>query len=240
MKNSIKEFEQLIAKSSNIVIMTGAGVSTNSGIPDYRSEEGLYKNKEKPEYMLSIDCWEKEYIKFINFIITNFDFSDKKPNYIHEWIVNLEKHKDVTVITQNVDNLHQKAGTKNVINYHGNVNKWTCVKCKKEYTFKDIHQDAFCSHCGSKLKSNIVLYGQNINFYNETKSISAIRNADLLIVIGTSLAVFPFCLLIEDAKESCKKVLLNKTDTQNYNDIFDIKFLDDAEKTLKKVDYNNA
>lgn len=233
MDYKTKQFKDLLDKSKNIVFMTGAGVSTYSGIPDYRSAGGIYTDN--PEYMLSADCWNKEYIKFLQFINEHFNFSEYKPNEVHKWIAALEKDKQVTVVTQNIDGLHQKSGSTNVITYHGDINDWICEGCFSEYNFDIIKENNYCPKCKSKLKPNVVLYGQMIDNNKHNKAVEAITKADLIIVIGTSLTVQPFASLLEYSFPLIKSVLINKTETTNYFNLFNLTFLDDAIEIINKV-----
>lgn len=227
----INLFKKLLDESKKIVFLTGAGVSTHSGIPDYRSANGLYTDN--PEYMLSNDCWMNEYLKFMQFVTTHFDMSNIEPNGIHKWIADLEKDKDVTVVTQNVDGLHQKAGSTNVIAYHGDVNRWICKGCFTKYDFNYAKENNYCS-CGCHLTPDVVLYGQDIYYDRDELAKQKIYEADLVIVIGTSLSVFPFADLMQESMFT-KSVLLNATETENYSNAFDIKFIEDALEVIKRV-----
>lgn len=232
MIDKIKYVKDLLSTSKNIVFMTGAGVSTHSGIPDYRSLNGLYSDN--PEYMLSEDCWENEYDKFMDFIKNKFlNILDVEPNDIHKWIASFD---NATVITQNIDFLHQKAGSKNVITYHGNINKWICTGCELDFNLKSIDISTRCVCCNEKLKPDVVLYGQNIDSKNDSLAISAIEEADLIIVIGTSLKVFPFAGLLDFASlDKSKIILINNEVTENYSKVYDVMFIGDALKTIKEL-----
>lgn len=233
MNYNDKFFIETLQKSKNIVFLTGAGLSTHSGIPDYRSANGLYSNN--PEYMLSVDCWNKEYLKFLQFVTEHFNISNYEPNDIHKWIASLEKDKNITVITQNIDGLHEKAGSTNVINYHGNLQKWTCTGCFEEYDFNYVKEHNYCSKCNCKLQPNVVLYGQNIDKDNSKKSIDALLKADLIIVIGTSLAVYPFADLLS-VNFLCTSILINKTETTSFFNAFNKVFLEDALDFIKRIE----
>lgn len=231
MGDKTLEFKDLLDKSKKIVFLTGAGVSTHSGIPDYRSANGIYTDN--PEYMLSDACWKNEYLKFLQFVTEHFDMSEIKPNGIHEWIAGLEKDREVTVITQNVDGLHQKAGSTNVIAYHGDVNSWECKDCFRKYDFSYVKENNYCT-CGCHLTPDVVLYGQDIYFERDTLAKQKIHEADLVIVTGTSLSVFPFADLMQEGMFT-KSVLINKTETANYQNAFDIKFIEDTLEVIKRV-----
>lgn len=230
----INKLKELIANSKRLVILTGAGVSTHSGISDYRSKNGLYASN--PETLLSRNYYNECYDAHCKFVRDNFDFTDKEPNDIHKWIANLQnENRDVIVITQNVDDLHEKAGSKNVIHYHGDLKKFTCKDCKKEYDFKYFKHNNYCD-CGGKLESSVVLYGDGISEENESKAKNATLKADCMLVIGTSLAVYPFALLIEDSYfVGFPLALINKTEPVNYQHSFDVKIIDDAINVIKEL-----
>lgn len=226
-----KKFVEEFNKAKNIVFLTGAGVSTDSGIPDYRGTNGLYLKN--PEYMLSRDCWRREYLRFLQFVTGKFSLETFKPNSIHEWIAELEKTKNVTVVTQNIDHLHQNAGSSNVITYHGDMNNWHCIDCDKEYDLAYVREHNYCS-CGAKLSPNVVLYGDQIDFDKDSIAKSAIRKADMVIVMGTSLSVYPFADLMLEAT-STFSVLINKTETTNFYNAFDMVFLTDINEFIQKI-----
>lgn len=242
--DKINYVKNLLQSSKNIVFMTGAGVSTHSGIPDYRSSNGLYS--ENPEYMLSDECWEKEYDKFMGFIKDKFiNILDCEPNDIHRWI---SSFKNSVVITQNIDGLHQKAGSpieplsnetldnSYTIPYHGDINKWTCVNCGVEYDLKSLNIDTYCVCCKGKLKPEVVLYGQGIDDLNHYNAVEAVINADLIVVVGTSLKVFPFAGLLSYVDlNKTKVILINNEDTENYSQIYDAKLIGDALKTIEEL-----
>lgn len=219
---SIARLSDFIRGSKKIVFLTGAGVSTHSGIPDYRSVDGLY-NKE-PEYLLNRACWDEEYEKHIDFIRNRINIVNSEPNDIHYWISSLDDDHEVTVITQNIDGLHQKAGSKNVIEYHGNIKNWKCVRCGKKHDLSETLNVTYCS-CGGKLNSNVVLYGDSIKQENIHAGMEAVDNADLIIVVGTSLKVYPFSLLIQE-NPFCEKILINKEPVESNG--FDLELIDDA------------
>lgn len=226
MHNHLKN---LLDNSQKIVFLTGAGISTHSGIPDYRSANGIYSNS--LEYMLSRSCWKNNYYRQIEFIRDRMNFKDAKPNDIHKWIASLDKTHTVNVITQNIDGLHEKAGSKNIINFHGNIDTWNCINCNKEYDFNYVLENNTCK-CNGKLNPKIVLYEDDL-FNDAFKAYDIVRKADLIIVMGTSLKVYPFADLIYE-NESCKKVLINKEDVEN--GFYDLKIIDDALNVIKEME----
>lgn len=222
MKGSddMTEFEQLkewIDGSENIVFFGGAGVSTESNIPDFRSVDGLYNQEYDypPETILSHHFFMQNTAEFYRFYRNKMLFEDAQPNNAHKALANLEKQgKLKAVITQNIDGLHQKAGSKEVLELHGSVLRNNCMKCGKFYGLKDIlAQEGIpkCS-CGGTIKPDVVLYEEGLDSYVLEKSISYIQNADVLIVGGTSLAVYPAAGLI-DYYRGNKLVLINKSKT---------------------------
>ena len=195
--DDIKKLQKLIDESNNIVFFGGAGVSTESGIKDFRGKNGLYKEKhnknESPEYMLSSACLFNEPERFFDYYRKNLDSSNIKPNITHNYLTKLEKKgKLKAIITQNIDGLHQKAGSKNVLEIHGSTYRNYCIECNKEYKSDYIFKTTGipkCS-CGGMIRPDVTLYGEMLpDAYN--KAIFYILHADLLIVAGTSLTVEP-------------------------------------------------
>lgn len=216
----MKEVKELIRDSNNIVFFGGAGVSTASGLPDFRSATGLY-NKENnsnysPEYMLSHDFFAKHPDEFIKYVKENLMIEGVLPNECHYALEKLEKMGKLQgIITQNIDGLHQKAGSKNVVELHGTLNNYYCVSCGEKYDLAYVNkfQDVpTCEKCGGIVRPDIVLYGEGLDQNNISHAINLISHADVLIVGGTSLAVYPAAGLI-DFYNGNKLVLINKDDT---------------------------
>jgi len=202
MDEKIVKLKELIGNANKIVFFGGAGVSTESGIPDFRSESGLYKLKskwDKPyEVMLSHTYYELNPKNFFEFY-REFMITDAKPNYAHEYLAKLERNKKLTIITQNIDGLHQMAGSKNVVELHGSIHRNYCTGCAKFYNLEDIKKlDSIprCPICGSIIKPDVVLYEEGLNEMTITKAMIALQEADLLIVAGTSLNVYPAASMI--------------------------------------------
>ncbi len=194
--DSIKRLQSMIDSSENIVFFGGAGVSTESGIPDFRSADGLYNQtgyKYSPEEIVSHSFFKSNPKTFFEFYRKNFLFGDNiKPNPAHYKLAKLEKcGKLKAVITQNVDGLHQKAGSKNVFELHGSVLRNYCTKCKKFYSDISGMENIPKCKCGGIIRPDIVLYEEQLDNTVINKSISAIEDADMLIVGGTSLSVYP-------------------------------------------------
>lgn len=213
----LDQLREWIDGSQNIVFFGGAGVSTESNIPDFRSVDGLYNQEYDypPETILSHRFFMQNTAEFYRFYRNKMLFEDAQPNNAHKALANLEKQgKLKAVITQNIDGLHQKAGSKEVLELHGSVLRNNCMKCGKFYGLKDIlAQEGIpkCS-CGGTIKPDVVLYEEGLDSYVLEKSISYIQNADVLIVGGTSLAVYPAAGLI-DYYRGNKLVLINKSKT---------------------------
>lgn len=198
--NKIKKLQKIIDTSDNIVFFGGAGVSTESGIKDFRGANGLYKEKYnyEPEYLLSSKCFYNEPEVFFDFYKNKMNCLDAVPNVTHLYLSKLEKSgKLKTIITQNIDGLHQKAGSSNVLEIHGTIHNNHCVVCGKEYdsNFVFNHNEIPKCDCGGIIKPDVVLYGDMLP---EAFSIAQdyIRKADTLIVAGTSLTVEPASSLV--------------------------------------------
>ena len=201
MEDKIQQFKQLVNESNNIVFFGGAGVSTESGIPDFRSKDGLYNQKYDypPETILSHTFFMNNTDEFYKFYKDKMNCLKYEPNTTHIKLAELEnKGKLKAIITQNIDGLHQKAGSKIVYELHGSVLRNYCIKCKKFYDAEFVFN---CDgvpkcDCGGIVKPDVVLYQEGLNQETLTSSIEAIENADMLIVAGTSLTVQPASGLI--------------------------------------------
>lgn len=214
----LNELRQIIEDSDNIVFFGGAGVSTESGIPDFRSVDGLYNQKYKypPETIISHSFYRRNPEEFYRFYKDKMIFADAKPNKAHIKLAELEKQgKLKAVITQNIDGLHQMAGSRNVIELHGSVHRNYCEKCHAFYDLDYIvNSDGVpkCEKCGGTVKPDVVLYEEGLNQKTLEDAIYCISHADVLIVGGTSLAVYPAAGLI-DYYNGNKLVLINKSTT---------------------------
>ena len=181
----------IIKNSKRIVFFGGAGVSVASGIPDFRGANGLYNNV--PEEIISHHYFLENTKEFYEFYKDNLVFKNAKPNPCHEALAILEEKGYLkAIITQNIDGLHQMAGSKNVIELHGSIHRNYCMKCHKFYSLEDITFDSIprCS-CGGIIKPDVVLYEEALNNDVIEKAVYEISNADTLIVAGTSLVVYP-------------------------------------------------
>lgn len=219
---SIDKLRELIEKSKNIVFFGGAGTSTESNIPDFRSaESGLYEMRKKypypPEKMVSQIFFESHTEEFFKFYREELIFKDARPNDAHIVLAELEKMgKLKAVITQNIDGLHKMAGSKNVLELHGSIYDNYCVDCNREYDLDYVLESTStiprCEKCDGIVRPNVVLYGEALNNRVLRQAKRAIKRADVLIVGGTSLVVYPATGLIKYFKGK-DLVLINKSPT---------------------------
>lgn len=216
--SSVETFLQWIKASDNIVFFGGAGVSTESGIPDFRSVDGLYNQKYDypPETILSHTFYRKHPQEFYRFYRDKMLCLDAEPNITHYKLAELEKAGKLKgVVTQNIDGLHQKAGSKNVMELHGSVLRNYCERCLQFVSAEEILNSTGvpkCPKCGGPVKPDVVLYEEGLNQKTLEDAIYYISHADVLIVGGTSLAVYPAAGLI-DYYNGNKLVLINKSTT---------------------------
>lgn len=218
MDENIKKLKNIIDGSNNIVFFGGAGVSTESGVPDFRSVDGLYNQEYDypPETILSHTFYKRNTQEFYRFYRNKMLFPDVKPNAAHKALARLEEMgKLKAVITQNIDGLHQAAGSKNVYELHGSVHRNHCQDCGKFYGFDEIYKMKGVPkcECGGVIKPDVVLYEEGLDQMTIQRSVQAIANADVLIIGGTSLAVYPAAGLV-DYYGGDKLVLINKSKTQ--------------------------
>ena len=221
MTEEIKSLSQLIKQSQRIVFFGGAGVSTESQIPDFRSDDGLYGDKQAkrypypPETMLSHSFFEQHTKEFFEYYFDKMVYPDAKPNPAHIALAKLEQMGKLSaVITQNIDGLHQMAGSKNVLELHGSIHRNYCMRCGKAYGLEAVADAAGiprCS-CGGIIKPDVVLYEEGLDQQVLSAAVNAIRHADMLIIGGTSLTVYPAAGLV-DYYEGNKLVLINKSVT---------------------------
>ena len=203
MNGDIEKLQRIFDVSRRIVFFGGAGVSTESGLKDFRSPDGLYAEKYKfpPEYMLSHDCFVRHTEEFFAFYREKLLPEGIKPNAAHFKLAEAEKKGKLSqIITQNIDGLHQAAGSKNVYELHGSVLRNYCTKCGAFYDekfIKDNRPIPLCPKCGGTVKPDVVLYGENLDENVLAGAVRALRNADTLIVAGTSLQVYPAAGLID-------------------------------------------
>ena len=216
-REEIELLKKTVAESDNIVFFGGAGVSTESGIPDFRSKDGLYSQKYKypPEQIVSHTFYEKMPEEFFRFYRDRMLYPDAKPNKAHLKLAQWEKEgKLKAIITQNIDGLHQAAGSRKVLELHGSVLRNYCEKCGKFYDMESVlHGEGVprCS-CGGRIKPDVVLYEEGLDQGILEEAVRYISEADVLIIGGTSLAVYPAAGLI-DYYRGNKLIVINRSAT---------------------------
>lgn len=221
LSNKIKKFKQIISGSQNIVFFGGAGVSTESGIPDFRSAQGIFTptgQNIRPETVVSHSFFMHQPDQFYKFYREKLIYPEAKPNAAHLALARLESTgKLKSVITQNIDGLHQMAGSINVAELHGSVHRNYCSKCNKffslEYILASSTVTPYCDSCGAIVKPDVVLYEEALNDQVMTQAVNALSNADVLIVAGTSLVVYPAAGLINHFTGQ-EIVLINLSSTE--------------------------
>ena len=239
--SKIEQLQEIINSSDNIVFFGGAGVSTESGIPDFRSESGIFKSLEKygdtPENLVSHTYYRKHTAEFFRYYKENLVFNDAEPNPAHFKLAEMEKSgKLKAVITQNVDGLHQKAGSKNVLELHGSIHRNYCQICGKEYGLKYILESESIPKCdcGGIVKPDVVLYEEPLKNYILDLAVDYIENAETLIIGGTSLVVYPAAGLINYFKGK-NLVLINKSETP-YDDMASLVINEAIGETLSQIE----
>ena len=237
----MNKLSELLLSSKNVVVITGAGISTLSGIPDFRGKNGLYTKGNNVEYMLSRECFVETPDEFYQYYINNMIMKNVEPNVVHNTLAELENRGYVSaVITQNIDNLHQKAGSKNVIDIHGNGDKYYCTSCNQSYTMDDYESGFVCNICGGTIRPDVVLYGEMLDGEKVQQALEAVYNADAMVVLGTSLTVSTAGSLVQEfirvkgeKFDSSNLIIVNNQDTpyDNYAD----KISDDLGMVFSKV-----
>jgi NAD-dependent deacetylase len=239
---SIEKLKKLIGDSDNIVFFGGAGVSTESNIPDFRSENGLYKSikniKYAPETMLSHSFFMSHTEEFYDFYRNKMIYKEAVPNAAHMTLARLESIGKVrAVITQNIDGLHQMAGSKKVLELHGSVNRNYCMDCGKSFGLDYVVNSKtivpLCDSCGGILKPDVVLYEEPLDMDVVNMAVNYISEADVMIVGGTSLVVYPAANLVNYYRGN-KLILINKSSTQ-YDRRANLVISDSIGKVLKEI-----
>ena len=240
----IDALNEMIEESEHIVFLGGAGVSTESGIPDFRSKDGLYHRKDnrfkryKPEYLLSYDCLDHRSEVFFDYFRNNLDCRNIQPNDAHRKLSEMErKGKLDGVITQNIDGLHQKAGSRKVWEIHGSALRSYCISCRKEYgpdfIFENTENIPHCPECGKMVRPDVTLYGELLPQRAYEEAAGLIRFADLLIIGGTSLEVGSAAQLAH-MYHGRYLVIINKGKTKMEGRA-DIAFHDSIGKVMKQI-----
>lgn len=238
---SLERLKEIVEESEHIVFFGGAGVSTESGIPDFRSSNGLYNQKLNrsftPEQLVSHTFFMKYTQDFYDFYREKLVFQDAKPNDAHLSLAKLEDMGKLrAVITQNIDGLHQLAGSRNVLELHGSIHRNYCMKCHEFYDLDFIMKSKeipVCTKCGGIVKPDVVLYEEGLDENIVNKAVLAISNAQTLIVGGTSLVVYPAAGLLQYFRGK-HLVLINRSNTP-YDDRAELVIRDKIGETLRQV-----
>ena len=218
MNDKVKQLKEIVDNTDNLVFFGGAGVSTESGIPDFRSTDGLYNMKYKypPETIVSHTFFVRRTEEFYEFYKDKMMALDAKPNKAHYKLAQWEKEgKCRAVVTQNIDGLHQMAGSKKVLELHGSIHRNYCTKCGKFFDaayVKNSEGVPRCDACGGLVKPDVVLYEEGLDSQTISDAVYAISHADVLIIGGTSLAVYPAAGMIDYFRGS-HLVLINRSST---------------------------
>ncbi len=236
--SSVEELQKVIDESKKIVFFGGAGVSTESGIPDFRSVDGLYNQKYDypPEQILSHTFFKQNTEEFYRFYRDKMLCLDKKPNKAHYKAAQLEQAgRLIAVVTQNIDGLHQAAGSKRVYELHGSVHRNHCLKCGKFYTAEYIKNSPGVPKCGCGgiIKPDVVLYEEGLDEKTVTGALNAIADADTLIVAGTSLTVYPAAGFLRYF--TGKHLVLINRDATPYDEKADLLFRENVGELLDKI-----
>lgn len=210
VETTIQATVQKIQEARSITFLTGAGVSTPSGVPDYRSLQGVYQGMEAPEYLLSIDCLNREPEKFYTFVKTLYH-PTAEPNVIHQKMAALERRKPVWIVSQNIDGLHQAAGSQHLVNFHGSLYDCYCRKCGQTVPWQEYLKSDRHENCGGQIRPGIVLYGEGFTDDTISQAIQGVKASDLVVIVGTSFQVHPFCDLIYEKNENAAVLAINRT-----------------------------
>lgn len=236
----LKLFQTWLKTGQNGVFLGGAGVSTGSGIPDFRSAHGLYMQRQAGlsyEEMLSHRYFEDHPSEFYDFLRKVMLYPDAKPNPAHYALAKLEREGRLrAIITQNIDGLHQLAGSQNVIELHGSENRYYCLSCGRQYDMSCVTGTTGvprCS-CGGMIRPDVVLYGEMLNEDDLRRAIGLSMDCDLMVVAGTSLVVYPVAGLVNYLGRGAKLVILNRDETP-YDDRADLLFREDLAQVLAQA-----
>ena len=218
-QKKLDTLREWVAGAKRMVFFGGAGVSTESGIPDFRGTDGLYHQQfaDPPETVISHSYYLRKPETFYRFYRTRMLYPDARPNIVHEKLAQWEREgRLAAIVTQNIDGLHQMAGSKNVYELHGSVHRNICQTCGKVYdlqAFMQMEHIPVCPACGGRVKPDVVLYEEALDGRTISGAVDAIRRADLLIVAGTSLTVYPAAAFLDEYPGN-RLVLINRTETK--------------------------
>ena len=233
-----------IKEAKHIVVISGAGISTPSGIPDIRSENGAANNvdlikkyKYGYETIVSHTFFMNKTEEFYRYYKEQMIYKNARPNIAHKFFANLEGSHRVTIITQNIDGLHIQAGSKDVVEFHGSVLRNTCLKCGKHFDLEYVmsHKGVpHCDACGGIIKPDVVLFEEGIDEEAISRSLNALNNADLLIVVGSSLNVYPAAGLVPYYRGN-RSILINR-DVTPLDHYFKLVIHDDIIKVIEELE----
>lgn len=236
-----EELKKIIDTSKNTVLFTGAGISCPSGIPDFRSADGLYNEKGggySPEQIISHSFFVAHPKEFYEFYKSKMVYPKAKPNAAHRYFAKLEEEGKLSaIVTQNIDGLHQAAGSRNVLEFHGSVHRNHCMRCGKFFDVNYVMNSSGapkCDKCGGPVKPDVVLYEEGIDADVFEKSVAAIENAQTVIVVGTSLAVYPAAGLLTGFRGE-NLVLVNKQATP-FDRYATLVFNEDVVNVVKRLE----
>lgn len=236
-----EELKKIIDTSKNTVLFTGAGISCPSGIPDFRSADGLYGEKGggySPEQIISHSFFVAHPKEFYEFYKSKMVYPKAKPNAAHRYFAKLEEEGKLSaIVTQNIDGLHQAAGSRNVLEFHGSVHRNHCLRCGKFFDVNYVMNSSGapkCDNCGGPVKPDVVLYEEGIDADVFEKSVAAIENAQTVIVVGTSLAVYPAAGLLTGFRGE-NLVLVNKQATP-FDRYATLVFNEDVVNVVKRLE----
>lgn len=238
-KETLNRIRTAIASSKRVAFLGGAGVSVASGIPDFRSPGGLYSQKRADgmsyEELLSSDYFYADPKGFYEFYWSSMVNPKAKPNKAHLALAHFEEHHHIAVLTQNIDGLHQLAGSKNVYELHGSVQRYHCLKCHERFALSDIRPEGVpvCPSCGGMLKPDVVLYGEALPYEELTQGVDEVAKADVLIVGGTSLRVYPVASIPQYFRGNLS-ILINAEPTP-FDREFDVVSHEDIGETLEAI-----
>jgi len=225
MRNIIKKLANMIESSSYQIAFTGAGASTESGIPDFRGPGGLWKQYRAEEIASrwALENNTKEFFEFYRMRLASM--KDIKPNRVHYGLAEMEKMNLLkSIITQNIDGLHKKAGSKNVYEIHGNINEAYCDRCKKKYPVEKLLEEDIprCDECGGIVRPNVVLFGESLPQDQWVGAVREAEAADLVLSIGSSLTVYPAALIPITVKEKGGKLVIINLEPTGYDYMADL------------------
>jgi len=236
---TLARIKDALSRAKKVVFLGGAGVSVASGIPDFRSPNGLYNQKRADgrsyEELLSHDYFMEDPKGFYEFYWASMVNPAAKPNLAHRALAEYERNHDLAILTQNIDGLHQLAGSKRVHEIHGSVQSYHCLRCNHKFDLSELKKDGVpvCPHCGGLIKPDVVLYGEGLPEQAVFDGLSDVQHADVMIVGGTSLTVYPFASFPQYFRGALS-VLINAQPTP-MDSLFDIVIREDIGTTLERI-----